>query len=345
MAEAAYWALTDPFFCSAASLPSLVPPEFILSPVKRHTLSSAPVAAASAEVLAPVSSPLNTVPIVDLSQLHDDSFSPELHRACTEWGLFQLVNHGVPHAVMQEMGSQIDLFLDLPIVERCPCPVGNLGEGYGTGFFRSASGVNEWRDYLRLFTYPLARRDYSVWPTSSHFRQAIEDYADEVRALQLRVLGHLLLNLGLRASQLEEIVGEIQQLFLVNHYPPCPQPELVAGIDEHTDVGTITCLWQQNDVMGLQVFYNGEWIPVKPVPGALIIVLGDMIQIATNGVYKSGLHRGLVNATKHRVSVASFYQLTPEHVVAPAAELVNDQRPCVYQATNFSYYRRSRHHK
>ncbi|KAI5060077.1 hypothetical protein GOP47_0024497 [Adiantum capillus-veneris] len=153
----------------------------------------------------------------------------------------------------------------------------------------------------------------------------------------MKMLRRMSQSLGLCVTQLEEIVGEMQQTILMNHYPPCPQPEMAAGIDDHTDIGAISCLWQYHDVIGLYVLQEGEWIRVTPLPGALTIIVGDQVQIASNGIYKSPIHRAVLNATKHRVSMVSFYyQLKPEQVVAPAEGLVDDQlHPRLYQPTRF----------
>eukprot|EP00250_Pteridium_aquilinum_P024680 c29444_g1_i1 orf=112-1119(-) len=304
-----------------------IPSTFVLPLHRRHHNCSSPV-------------PLLPIPIIDVAQYDDmtsnDMTSDVLHRACTEWGLFHIINHGVPHVVLQQMQMQIEHFLALPIVERSPCLLGNRGQGYGTGFIRPTTGVTEWRDCMRLATLPPARRQYNDWPLSPHFRKAIEDFSEEMCRLQQKFLCYLSQNLGLHASRLGEIVGDIQQTFLMNHYPPCPQPSLAAGVDQHTDVGAISCLWQYDDVVGLQVFKDGAWVPVPPVPGAITIILGDQIEIASNGIYKSPLHRGVLNASKRRVSVVAFYHLKPEQVVEPAAELIDAEHPPLYQAKRFA---------
>ena len=46
----------------------------------------------------------------------------------------------------------------------------------------------------------------------------------------------------------------------------------------HSDNGAITVLLQ-NDVPGLQVLHKEEWFTVPPIPGALVINIGDMIQV------------------------------------------------------------------
>lgn len=62
------------------------------------------------------------------------------------------------------------------------------------------------------------------------------------------------------------------------YYPCCPQPDLTIGIASHTDLGAITVLLQ-DQIGGLQVKHGDEWVDVKPIPGALIVNIGDLLQV------------------------------------------------------------------
>lgn len=66
----------------------------------------------------------------------------------------------------------------------------------------------------------------------------------------------------------------------MNNYPPCPQPELVMGITQHADPGMLTVLQQGGSVAALEVLSSdGQWISIPPVPHALIINIGDQLQV------------------------------------------------------------------
>lgn len=66
-----------------------------------------------------------------------------------------------------------------------------------------------------------------------------------------------------------------------NYYPFCPQPDLTVGLAYLTDPGVLTVV-QQDHVGGLQVKYGGSWVDVKPIPGALVINVGDLLQVNSN---------------------------------------------------------------
>ncbi|KVH97389.1 Non-heme dioxygenase N-terminal domain-containing protein [Cynara cardunculus var. scolymus] len=109
----------------------------------------------------------------------------------------------------------------------------------------------------------------------------------------------------------------------MNYYPACLNPELTIGVGCHSDLGMLTVLLQ-DDIGGLYVKKgeNEEWIQIPPVHGALVINIGDSLQIFSNGRYKSAEHRVLTTSVKSRVSVPLFISPLAVAKVGPAAELV-----------------------
>lgn len=122
----------------------------------------------------------------------------------------------------------------------------------------------------------------------------------------------------------------------INYYPKCPQPELALGVEAHTDVSALTFLIH-NMVPGLQVFYQGQWITAKCVPNSITMLIGDTIEILSNGKYKSVLHRGVVNKEKVRISWAVFCEPPREKIILqPLPELVSETEPAKYPPRTFA---------
>lgn len=103
-------------------------------------------------------------------------------------------------------------------------------------------------------------------------REACEEYVREVEKLALKLMELIALSLGLKANRFNSYFKDQTSFVRLNHYPPCPSPQLALGVGRHKDPGALTVL-SQDDVGGLEVKrkVNGEWILVKPTPILYII--------------------------------------------------------------------------
>lgn len=118
-----------------------------------------------------------------------------------------------------------------------------------------------------------------------------------------------------------------------NYYPACPLPDDVLGAHSHTDPTLLTVL-QQDKVGGLQVERDGRWYNVKPVEDTFTVNISDQFHIWSNGIFKSVLHRVLVNKEVPRLSIASILSLTGSQSLCPPSELIDENHPRVYKDMN-----------
>ena len=96
-------------------------------------------------------------------------------------------------------------------------------------------------------------------------------------------LGHKLLEL--MSEDLELNLNHLKDMdcweglaILCHYYPACPQPELTMGTTNHSYNDFLTILLQ-DQIGGLQILHQDQWVDVRPVPGALVINLGDLMQV------------------------------------------------------------------
>ena len=80
--------------------------------------------------------------------------------------------------------------------------------------------------------------------------------------------------------EMEELFDDGRQEVRMTYYPPCPQSEMVMGIAPHSDPTGITILLQVNEVDGLQIKKDGVWIPVNVLPDALVVNVGDILEVS-----------------------------------------------------------------
>ncbi|XP_059305932.1 probable 2-oxoglutarate-dependent dioxygenase SLC1 [Lycium ferocissimum] len=288
------------------------------------------------------------LPIIDFAQIHGPNRAQvldSLSYACENYGFFQLVNHGIPDEVIRSMVDVGGRFFDLPLVEREKYMTTDMTTPVrcGTSFNQTKDGVFCWRDFLKLVCDPLPDV-LPHWPSSpSDFREKAVAYSKETKFLFLKLVEAILESLGITTknkTQNNEMLKEFEdgsQLMAVNFYPPCPDPDLTLGMPPHSDYGFLTLLLQ-DEVEGLQVKCNGDWVTVQPIPGAFVVNVGDHLEIFSNGKYKSVLHRVLVNSLKSRISVASLHSLPFNSIVRPSPKLISETNPKRYKDTNFAAF-------
>lgn len=172
----------------------------------------------------------------------------------------------------------------------------------------------------------------------------IQEYEQEMKKLAGKLMWVMLESLGIAteedikwASPKGSFEGGTAALQL-NSYPACPEPDRAMGLAPHTD-STILTILHQNNTSGLQVHKEGTgWITVPPIQGALVINVGDLLHILSNGLYPSVLHRALVNRTRHRFSVAYLFGPSPGVKISPLEKLIDRSHPPLYRSVTWSEY-------
>uniref|UniRef100_A0A0E0A5S9 Fe2OG dioxygenase domain-containing protein n=1 Tax=Oryza glumipatula TaxID=40148 RepID=A0A0E0A5S9_9ORYZ len=289
------------------------------------------------------------IPIVDLGRLSqpDDNGDEvvKLQQAMETWGLFLVTNHGIEGALMDDMMNVSREFFHQPLEEKQKYT--NLidgkhfqPEGYGNDQVKSDTQILDWLDRLYLKVDPADERDLSVWPKHPEsFRDVLDEFiikCDGVKNSLLPSMAKLLkLDEDYFVRQFSDRPTTVARF---NYYPQCPRPDLVYGIKPHSDATILTILMVDNDVGGLQVLKDGVWYDVPTKPHNLLINLGDHMEIMSNGIFKSPVHRVITNPEKERISVVMFYLLNLEKEIEPALELIDEKHPARYKKVKIMDY-------
>lgn len=112
---------------------------------------------------------------------------------------------------------------------------------------------------------------------NTNFREVISEYSTETKKLITKISDMIGEGLGLEKGYFGGELSKVQML-LVNYYPACPDPNLALGMHSHCDPNLLTILLQDN-VYGLQIFKDGKWIGVEPIPNAFVVIIGCQLQV------------------------------------------------------------------
>ncbi|KAL3517690.1 hypothetical protein ACH5RR_020279 [Cinchona calisaya] len=275
----------------------------------------------------------DTIPVVDLQNAtkspERSSIVQEIFKAGQEYGFFQVINHGVPENVARDTFNVFKEFFDMSEEDKkCKDSQGWIYMG-STDYAKD--GVHLWRDSVKHSCHPL-EECMQRWPQKpTLYREVVEAYVEEMKRLSGRILELICEGLGLEAKYLEDL-SQVQ-LLICNHYPRCPEPSLTLGLLKHCDPSLITILLQEGNACGLQVLNNGKWIGVAPLPNALVVNVGNQLEIISNGRLKSAEHRAVTNSYETRTSIATFINPCHNSIVEPAKVLVDESNPPRFAAT------------
>ena len=300
------------------------------------------------------------VPVIDISDLLIDSSSEaarasidQIANACQDWGFFQVVNHGISDPLVTDTWAQTRLLFAMP--EEGKLAVMRSKDN-PWGFYNNELTKNQ-RDKKEVFDFCGEAVDSiygqsNRWPDAQDdFKQVMTTYFDACTTLSLKLLEAFSLGLKLPAEFMHgDFAPQHTGFVRLNHYPiedPMSgssndyRPEADLGIHHHTDAGALTVL-MQDDVGGLQVYHEGCWHNVPPIPGAIVINTGDMMQVWSNDIYQAPIHRVLAMQARVRYSIPFFFNPAASSKVSPLPTVVSEANPSRYRDIEWARFRGAR---
>lgn len=264
---------------------------------------------------------ISDIPVIDLAPF--GSADPAARagvvravaNACEQIGFLIVGGHGIDQNLLDQAFAVSRGFFDLPVEQKMRAsPVGEVApRGYAAMASKGLAGTlgvaapKDLREQFMLGTlepmpasvvrYAHAAGCYApnVWPEApAEYRTIFTALYREMERFAARLMRIFALGLGLPESYFEDKIDHHFSVLGSNHYPPLTEPPLPGQLrtGAHSDFGSLTILCPTPGPGGLQVhMVDDTWRDVQPLPGTLIINLGDMMARWTNDRWRSTLHR------------------------------------------------------
>ncbi|KAG4403549.1 hypothetical protein AAZX31_01G125200 [Glycine max] len=286
----------------------------------------------------PYSASDDDIPTIDYSLLFCDDPNKQFHAleclrdACQEYGFFYLVNHTIPDGVFDNILKGVsDFFNQTTLDERR-----NYSKKFPLDKIRwelnSSAGEN--REYLKVVAHP----QYHFPSNPSGFSKILEEYGKEMRKIVIGLARAVSKTLGFEEHFVEKALNLKSgfDVLAMNLYPPNAKSKGAVGLSEHTDPGFVITLLQDING-GLQILsHKGKWINAYIPHHAILIQLGDQLEILTNGMYKSHIHRVIVGNNKvRRISVVGIHGPSLDKLISPSIEFVDEKHPQGYRGMTY----------
>lgn len=268
------------------------------------------------------------LPVVDLGD-DADALRPRLSAVAHEVGFFYLTGHGVPQDLVDDVLATARRFFALPQAAKDAVAMTNSPHfrGYTRLGGELTGGDVDWREqidigperaplpdpvepYLRL-------QGPNQWPQGlPELPGIIAEWDRRLADVGRKLLAHWAASLGGPEDVFDAAFAETPAtLIKVVRYPA--QAVSSQGVGAHRDAGVLTLLLAEPGSSGLQVRPPGQasgatgdetedWIEVEPVPGAFIVNIGEMLEIASGGYLRATEHRVTIS-DRERISVPYFF--------------------------------------
>ena len=309
--------------------------------------------------------PVKRIPVIDIKPLasrspqYDETITV-IGEACREYGFFHITGHGIPVDLIERVWRETKRFFALPLDAKQAV---SRSKENARGWYNRELTKNT-RDMKEVFDFghaphpelsdddPANRTQdgFNRWPDARlcpDFRPTMQEYFRECERIAFTLLGTIAESLGVSPETLaRDFVDRHTSFVRLNYYPRhdplCPEQPASAtghlGIHHHTDAGALTVLLH-DEVSALEISVDGQWILVEPVTGALVVNIGDIVQVWSNDRYPAPVHRVRASTNRERYSLPFFFNPVYEAAYAPLAALTNEESPARYRPITWGDFR------
>ena len=276
---------------------------------------------------------MNHIPVADM---RSPSFDADLRSACAEIGFVSVVGHGIDVGVFEQVRSALrTLFaLDDEAKHRLRITRDNYRGFIPLGFFTpnrvEANGDrgDAYEGYKLHWEcpadHPAAAESHlygpNRWPAEMpELEHVILEYWAACDAATAPMLDAFADGLGVdRPTFRRWHDAPLTNMTLLRYPPQAPMTDAM-GIHPHKDTNVITLL-HPDPVGGLEVrTVDGSWLEVDAPADALVVNVGEMLELWSGGRYRATPHRVINRSGAERYSFPFF--VAPNHAVVVEPQL------------------------
>jgi isopenicillin N synthase-like dioxygenase len=268
------------------------------------------------------------VPVLDLSRLEQGAseyrtFLLDLRTAARDVGFFYLSGHGISASEIDDVLDASRRFFALPEADKLAIEMVKSQQfrGYTRAGGELTKGAADWREQLDIGVerQPIAQgpgiapwtrlQGPNQWPSAlPELKPALLAWQTKATAVAIRLLKAFALSLDQPEDAFDAIYRDSpNHRMKIVRYPGRDVTEGDQGVGAHKDGGFLTLLLQ-DDNKGLQVEYDGSWVNVDPLPGTLVVNIGELLELASKGYLRATVHRVVTPpAGVERISVPFFF--------------------------------------
>ncbi|MEL6207646.1 MAG: 2-oxoglutarate and iron-dependent oxygenase domain-containing protein [Pseudomonadota bacterium] len=274
---------------------------------------------------------MTDIPVIDIAPLRDGTGASDvakaLHAASTGPGFIYVTGHGIDEALIDEARQTALTFFRQPDTAKAEVAVtGNHRGWLGTGRAVMADDVKPDLKESFVWGYQTAAGDTpddhplrgaNKWPAAPAMEPVCTAYFAAANDVALHLMRGFALGLGLAPDAFLKTADRPISRCSFVYYPPQPAEAGAGqfGVGPHTDFGVLTVLCQDGNG-GLEVETpDGRWIAAPPIPGTLVVNVGDLLGRWTDGIYRSTPHRVINRSGRERLSLVLAYDPNPETMI------------------------------
>ncbi len=273
--------------------------------------------------------PLESLPLLDLSDLDKDgeaveAFRADLRAATHDVGFFYLTGHGIGDEVVARAFAAAEEFFALPLEDKQRVAMTN--SPHFRGWTRTGGeltrGRVDWREQIDIgddrdpVTDPdapayMRLEGPNLWPDAQpELREVFTDWTRRCTLIGNRLLSEWAVALGSAPDTFAPAFADRPSTLikLVRYPGRATDDGFAQGVGAHNDPGVLTLLMIEPGKGGLQVEHEGGWIDAPAVPGAFVVNIGELMEFATQGYLKATQHRVVSPPPGDvRLSIPFFY--------------------------------------